>query len=388
MRTRQQLEEIEKKCLAPFACLSASSHGRQYAEEEHPLRTAFQRDRDRIVHSSAFRRLEYKTQVFVNHTGDYYRTRLTHTLEVAQIARTIAQSLGLNETLAEAVSLAHDLGHTPFGHAGQETMGRLMHDHEGFEHNRQSFRIVTQLEKPYADFPGLNLTYEVLEGISKHADEYHMPDGTSFVKEGFPTLEAQLVNVADEIAYNNHDVDDGLKSGLLSVDDLEEVEIWQMHFKDVKKLNSNLSEKQRRRLTVKLMINFLVTDLIQNTDVRIRELNIKSIDDVRARGKDVVEFSQPIKTLTAELKRFLFKKLYRHESVQHMSNKAQTVIAKLFHAYTQNPNSLPQEFKANYDKNEKIERIVCDYIAGMTDRFSLKDFEQLTDSGKNSKSLL
>jgi len=379
MRTREELENIESQVLAPFAAFSNKSQGRQIQEDEHDFRTIFQRDRDRIVHSSAFRRLEYKTQVFVNHEGDYYRTRLTHSLEVAQIARTIARTLGLNETLAEAISLAHDLGHTPFGHSGQDIMAELMKNYGGFEHNKQSFRIVTLLEKPYAQFSGLNLSYEVLEGITKHSSEYDMPDGSAFLRDGFPSLEAQLANIADEIAYNNHDVDDGLKSELITLDDLKNVEIWQSFYKEVKDEYSNLTDKHIRRLTIKHMINLLVTDLIQYTDKRVEELKIKSLNDVRERGKDVVGFSPEVRKLNTELKRFLFDKLYRHFRVERMAEKAKNVVSKLFEAYTQNPDIIPPEFRQGFSEKESLERIVCDYIAGMTDRFALQEFSKLFD---------
>ncbi len=261
MKNRQDLEQSEKLTLKPYAVLSAHSEGRLHPEPEHEFRTAFQRDRDRIIHTSAFRRLEYKTQVFVNHEGDYYRTRLTHSLEVAQIGRTIALALGVNEQLTEAICLAHDLGHTPFGHAGQDAMAELMKPYGGFEHNKQSFRIVTQLERPYPDFEGLNLTYEVLEGITKHSSEYDMPDGSLFVRAGYPCIEAQIANLADEIAYNNHDIDDGIKSGLLSFDDLEHVTLYREAKESIQNFTS-LSDKQKRRLIVKNIINSLVMNLI------------------------------------------------------------------------------------------------------------------------------
>jgi len=379
MRNRNHLEELESQTLAPYAAFSAQSKGRMYPEKEHDYRTAFQRDRDRIVHTSAFRRLEYKTQVFVNHEGDYYRTRLTHSLEVAQIGRTIARALGVNENLAEAICLAHDLGHTPFGHSGQDIMAKLMKDHGGFEHNKQSFRIVTVLEKPYPQFPGLNLTYEVLEGITKHASEYDMPDGNLFVKEGYPCIEAQIGNFADEIAYNNHDIDDGLQSGLLKLEELKNIEIWQTNYEKVKNQHNNLSDKQIRRIMVKSIINQLVTDLITYTTSQIQNLNIKTIDDVRKHGKDLVGFSPEIKKMNTQLKRFLFDKLYRHYRVERMAEKAQRVISQLFKAYTDNPKILPSQFLDEYDQSESFERIVCDYIAGMTDRYALDEYAKLFD---------
>lgn len=379
MRTRSQLEELENKILEPYAVKSSESQGRQFKEKEHDYRTPFQRDRDRIIHTSAFRRLEYKTQVFVNHEGDYYRTRLTHTLEVSQIAKTIARALGLNEDLSEAICLAHDLGHTPFGHSGQDIMSELMKDHGGFEHNKQSFRIVTFLERRYTQFVGLNLTYEVLEGITKHASEYDLPDGTIFLKEGYPSIEAQICNFADEIAYNNHDIDDGLKSGLLLGKDLEKIAIWNVNFAKVMKDNPDADHKQQRRITVKSIINHLVTDLIDYTNSQIAALKLTSHEDVKLRGKDVVGFSPEVRKLNAELKKFLFKKLYRHYRVERMAEKAKKVISDLFTAYTKNPNTLPSDFKESYDQATVIERIVCDYIAGMTDRFALAEYSKLFD---------
>lgn len=379
MKNRQDLEKIETLTLEPYAAQSSLSQGRMHKEKEHEYRTAYQRDRDRIVHTSAFRRLEYKTQVFVNHEGDYYRTRLTHSLEVAQIGRTIARALGVNEILTETICLAHDLGHTPFGHSGQDIMAELMQEHGGFEHNKQSFRIVTQLENPYPNFCGLNLTYEVLEGITKHASEYDLPDGTHFLKSGYPSIEAQIGNFADEIAYNNHDIDDGLKSGLLQLEDLNAIEIWRANFDKIEKEHPALDEKHKRRQTVKTIINLLVTDLIEHTSKRITELKVKTLQDVREKGKDLVGFSPEVKRLNSELKKFLFAKLYRHYRVERMAEKAQRVISQLFGAYLKNPNIIPPDFKNQYGEDETIARIVCDYIAGMTDRYALDEYAKLFD---------
>ncbi len=378
MKTRKDLERREQEFLAPFAVHSGGSLGRLHSELEHDYRTAFQRDRDRVVHSRAFRRLEYKTQVFVNHEGDYYRTRLTHTLEVAQIARTMARALDLNEDLAEGISLAHDLGHTPFGHSGQDVMARLMANYGGFEHNKQSFRIVTFLEDPYAMFKGLNLSYEVLEGIAKHSTQYDMPDGTLFIREGYPSLEAQLCNFADEIAYNNHDIDDGLKSGLLELGDLRDVPLWEENFQRVINESPNLDRRHQIRMTVKSVIDFLVTDLVINTAHKIAELQLTSADDVRMRGKGVVDFSTKVKVLNSQLKKCLFAKLYRHYRVERMAEKAERILEALFNAYTKNPRIVPPNFMSGY-QDEPIERIVCDYIAGMTDRFALQEHKKLFD---------
>ncbi|MBU0506613.1 MAG: deoxyguanosinetriphosphate triphosphohydrolase [bacterium] len=376
MRTRQQLEQIEKQILQPYAATSATTKGREHPEDEHLYRTAFQRDRDRIIHSSAFRRLEYKTQVFINHEGDYYRTRLTHTLEVSQIARVCARALGVNEDVADSIALAHDLGHTPFGHSGQDQMNEIMKDHGGFEHNKQSFRIVTQLENPYPDFIGLNLTYEVLDGISKHITEYDMPDNSLFVKEGYPSIEAQITNFADEIAYNSHDVDDGLKSGLITAKGLKDVKLWQTYFKKFTDEHVKLTPTQQRRYTVKAIINHLVSDLIKTTSDNIEKLGIKTIEDVHKNGCGLVSLSQETKKANKELKAFLYQNLYTHEKVLKMQDEAKVIVAKLFQTFMEKPFLIPDEFKKFYT-NENPERIVCDYIAGMTDRYALGEYEGL-----------
>lgn len=379
MRKREDLEKIEAMVLAPFAAKSGESQGRSHPEEEHPYRTAFQRDRDRIVHTSAFRRLEYKTQVFVNHEGDYYRTRLTHTLEVAQIAKTIARTLGLNEDLTEAICLAHDLGHTPFGHSGQDVMAKLMADHGGFEHNKQSFRIITNLEAPYPAFRGLNLSREVLEGIMKHTNQYELADGVPFVKNGFPSLEAQIANVADEIAYNNHDIDDGLKSGLLDLSDMRSVALWEERYQKICKAHPDATFASQVRLTVKNLINDLATDLIKHTQAEIEKRALHSFEDVKNNGMNLVGFSPEVRGAVGDLKKFLFKKLYRHWRVERMSNKASRILTELFEAYINNPNILPTDYVENYTKSEPIERVICDYIAGMTDRFALDEYSKLFD---------
>lgn len=396
MITREEYEKIEQANLAGYAVKSGQSEGRIFTEKEHSYRTCFQRDRDRVIHSRAFRRLEYKTQVFVNHEGDYYRTRLTHTLEVAQIARTIARHLRLNEDLAEAVSLTHDLGHTPFGHSGQDIMNELMKGYGGFEHNKQSFRIVTLLEDRYPDFAGLNLTYEVLEGITKHSTEYDMPEGGIFQRKGYPSLEAQVCNVADEVAYNNHDIDDGLKSGMITLAELSEVELWQKNFELTQKKHPTAPLHIQISQTVRFIINQQVTDLVLNTLKNIEDKKIKTVDDVRERGKGIVDFSDALKKTNTELKRFLMKNLYRHYRVIRMADKAGRILTQLFDAYKGNPKIVPPDFLLRYSHlNEKklvgqnkaedlpygetIERIVCDYIAGMTDRFALDEYKKLFD---------
>lgn len=379
MITRQNTEDRERRDLASYAVLAAESRGRQFPEEEHSYRSSFQRDRDRIVHSRAFRRLEYKTQVFVNHEGDHYRTRLTHTLEVSQIARTMARALALNEDLAEAICLAHDLGHTPFGHSGQDVMAALMQEYGGFEHNRQSFRVVTFLENILPHCAGLNLSYEVLEGIAKHATDYDMPDKSLFVREGYPSIEAQICNFADEIAYNNHDIDDGIRSGLLHLADLEKIEIWRLHRDVVITEYPDLSPDKRVRTIIKKLLNFLATDLIETTARNITDRGIKLAADVRTNGKGLVAFSERVKKLSGELKTFLYQNLYRHWRVERMAAKAERVISELFKAYQKNPRILPPEFMTHYEKGEPIQRIICDYIAGMTDRFALEEYSKLFD---------
>lgn len=396
---REEFEVRERQNLAPFAVSSGDSLGRMYAEEEHPFRSRFQRDRDRVIHSRAFRRLEYKTQVFVNHEGDYYRTRLTHTLEVAQIARTIARVLRLNEDLAETVSLTHDLGHTPFGHSGQHVMNRLMKDFGGFEHNRQSFRVVTLLEDRYPFFSGLNLTYEVLEGIVKHETEYDLPQGGIFERKGYPSLEAQICNFADEIAYNNHDIDDGIKSGMLELAALEKVEIWASHFGPIREKYSSHPLRVQVSQGVKSIINFLVSDLVEQTMQNIERLGIDNLDSVYKKGKGCVDFSPKTKNLSRELKKFLMENLYRHYRVIRMADKADRIMTELFRAYVRNPKIIPPTFLRRYEKRaghleprfakpkgvekgdekEAIERMVCDYIAGMTDRFALDEYKKLFD---------
>ena len=379
MLKREELERIEREKLAPYAMKSAESRGRKHSEEEHPMRTAFQRDRDRIIHSSAFRRLEYKTQVFVNHEGDYYRTRLTHTLEVVQITRTMARVLRLNEDLAEAVALAHDLGHTPFGHSGERVLNSLMNDHGGFEHNRQSLRVVDQLEDKYPHFKGLNLTWEVREGIIKHSSEHDDPELLEeFEPERHPTLEAQIVNLADEIAYNNHDIDDGLTSSMITVDQLREVAIWQENYERVQREIPGHPFKVKRHQTVRYIINMLVSDLIENILANVKRLGIGSVDDVRDCDEPIVTFSPEVLEKNRELKIFLRENLYNHYRVIRMAEKANRFMTELFKAYTANPEQLPPHVYSQIDGTNK-ERIIADYIAGMTDRYALNEYKKLFD---------
>ncbi|MDY6969547.1 MAG: deoxyguanosinetriphosphate triphosphohydrolase [Spirochaetota bacterium] len=371
--------DIEDKFLAPFAARSTTSRGRVYIEEQHPYRTAFQRDRDRIIHSRAFRRLEYKTQVFVNHEGDHYRTRLTHTLEVAQIARTIARVLRLNEDLSEAIALAHDLGHTPFGHAGEKELNELLKDEHGFKHNRQSLRVIENLEQRYSGFSGLNLTWETREGIVKHSSYHDHPEISSFSPDEFASLEAQIIDLADEIAYNNHDLDDGISSGLLQLDDVKKLSIWELAIESLggaKKLSPN--KKLLINQIIKTIINLLVTDLIQTTLEKIEEFSIKDYFDVRKAPTKVVSFSNEIERMNYELMEFLNKNLYQHYRVVRMSIKAQKVIRELFTLYLDFPNALPHDYYIRIE-NDGLKQTISDYIAGMTDRYALEEHQRLTD---------
>ncbi len=378
MPDRGFFEDIETSVLAPYAARSVESRGRRHAEAEHVFRTAFQRDRDRIVHSTAFRRLEYKTQVFVNHEGDHYRTRLTHSLEAAQIARTMSRFLRLNEDLTEAVTLAHDLGHTPFGHAGEDVMNSVMKEHGGFEHNMQSLRIVDHLERRYPAFPGLNLTFEVREGIFKHSPSADEGSPDEFAGAPHPVLEAQLVDLADEIAYTNHDLEDGLTSGLLTLEALEEVELWNERFGEACRAHPGESRKVRIRVAIRRIINHLTTDLVHETERRLAATGVDSADGVRRCPDRLVGFTSEVERQKASLKRFLFVNLYRHYRVVRMAEKAKRVVGELFHGYTSNPKQLPPHVAARIEA-EGVPRVVCDYIAGMTDRFALDEHRKLFD---------
>ena len=375
---REELEQQEVKFLAPFATNSRESKGRQYPEENHPYRTNFQRDRDRIIHSTAFRRLEYKTQVFVNHEGDHYRTRLTHTIEVAQISRSIARALRLNEDLAEAIALVHDVGHTPFGHAGEDALNEIMRDYGGFEHNRQTLRVVDILEEKYPEFPGLNLTYEVREGIIKHETLYDHPIPTEFSPQEKATLECQLVNAADEVAYHCHDIDDGLASDILREEDLNQITIWLDLTRSLEKRYPRLTPTQRRHQMVRMLINFEVSDLIVETTGRIELSQIKTLGDVRKAHENIVSFSDKTKKLNGELKQILFDKMYRHYRMIRMADKAKRIINQLFEVYLENSDQLPPSFHRRPKDDNKMQ-LICDYIAGMTDRFALQEYKKLFD---------
>jgi len=378
---RSELEKLEQTILAPCAVKSGEGRGRQHKEKEHPSRTRFQRDRDRVIHSSAFRRLEYKTQVFVYHEGDYYRTRLTHSLEVAQIARSISKALRLNEDLTEAVSLAHDLGHPPFGHTGQKVLNLLMKNHGGFEHNRQSLRIVKLLEKKYPEFVGLNLTWEVLEGICKHARD---PDNPITRPDNFrfPTLEAQVADCADGIAYNAHDLDDGITSGLLDIGDLAKVALWRENEKLLKQKYANLDRKMKKYLIVRNVINTLVTDFCKTTAKNIKARRVESAADVRSCSVRLGGFSAELGDKQNELRRFLFKNLYTHHHVRRMEFKAEMYLTRLFEAYGQKPDLLPVPVLQNR-RDEAEERLICDYISGMTDRYAISEFRKLFSPDEN-----
>ena len=369
---------VEEKFLAPYAMKPSLSRGRDFGETEHPFRSPYQRDRDRIIHSTAFRRLEYKTQVFITHEGDYYRTRLTHTIEVAQIARTIARALRLNEDLTEAISLAHDLGHTAFGHSGETALKGLMKDYGGYEHNRQSLRVVEKLEKRYPDFNGLNLTYEVREGIIKHTSEYDTPpEAKKFSPEESSTLEAQIVNLADEIAYTSHDVDDGLKAGLITTKELSRVELWkELYAKAEKEIGHDLELTWYK--TVRNLIDLLATDLINETRRRIDGLKIHDLADVR-KNPTLVKFSEKTAARHQELKNFLLENMYCHYRVVRMSEKAKRNIEALFNVYLKQPKQMPPGIYAKIEQGETIAQTVCDYIAGMTDNFAQQEHKKLFD---------
>lgn len=375
--------------LAPYASTEANSRGRRFSEPAPNMRTEYQRDRDRIIHSSAFRRLEYKTQVFVNHEGDLFRTRLTHSLEVAQIARTIARNLQLNEELCEAISLAHDLGHTPFGHAGQDALNEVMRDYGGFEHNAQSLRVVDELENKYAAFQGLNLSFETREGILKHCSLRRARElgdvGERFINKQHPSLEAQLANLADEIAYNNHDIDDGLRAGLLDVEALREVELFEQHLQQVREQYGELTPKQTRHETIRRMISTLVTDLTSTTVARLSAAQPASADAVRSHGAPLVGYSEQMAQQNLALKQYLRENLYKHHIVYRMTVKAQKVVQELFAAFFDKPRLMPPERFADAQRLEAElgptgkARIVADYIAGMTDRYALDEYERLFD---------
>ncbi|MGC9347276.1 MAG: deoxyguanosinetriphosphate triphosphohydrolase [Anaerolineae bacterium] len=375
--TREKLEHLETETLAPYGFRSGDSQGRTHPEDEPRFRTRFQRDRDRILHTNAFRRLEYKTRVFVYSMGDYYRTRLTHTLEVAQIGRSLAVALGANEALVEAICLAHDLGHPTFGHAGEYMLNQLMEDHGGFDHNKQSLRIVEKLEQRYPEFDGLNLSWEVLEGIVKHETDYDVADASRFSPEVQGTLEAQLANPADELAYTAHDLDDGLYAGFIQPEDLTGTELWEEVKESVGWDGTKFNDMWRHRM-VRRLIGMLVNDLLEETSRRIEATHPQSPDDIRALPTSVVTVSPSTLEGLNELKRFLLDNLYRHPRVMRMQIKAERIIEALFEAYVAEPRQLPYEEQAKLDYRS-LHRVVCDYIASMTDRYALQEYAKLFD---------
>ena len=377
--TRELLEEQEAATLAPYGFKSRDSRGRKYPDTEHPYRTAFQRDRDRIIHTTAFRRLEYKTQVFVNTEGDYYRTRLTHTLEVAQIGRTFARVLGANEDLTEAICLVHDLGHTPFGHSGERKMNELMQPYGGFNHQVQSLRIVTELEKRFPDFAGLNLTYEVREGIAKHETEYDVVNPVEYNPAEAATLEAQFASVADETAYSTADLDDGLRAGILDKYDLKEIPFWNEWCAITGECEDRFDDLMRHRF-IRWLVGQQVTDFVKTTDANLQALTIDSVERLRAQGKPVTEFSPEMDRKNRILKDYLMENFYLHYRVSRMAAKAERVLEELFNAYMNNPRVLPKNVRLRMSDEEQA-RVIADYIAGMTDRFALDEHQRLFDPG-------
>jgi dGTPase len=377
VRTREAIEAEEAERLSPCAVRAADSAGRVVPEEEHPYRTAFQRDRDRVLHARAFRRLEYKTQVFVHHEGDHYRNRLTHTLEGAQIARTIARALRLNEDLAEAIVLAHDLGHTPFGHAGERVLNELLAGDGGFDHNRQSLRIVDLLEERYPGYRGLNLTHETREGILKHGAGFEHPVALPKATP-HPSLEARVADFSDEIAYTNHDLDDGLRSGLLSWEQLEEVALWREVRRGLDAQVQKASESVRRSQLIVGLINRLVTDLVEDTARRLDAAGAATLADVRASEAPLVGYSPPLARGLLELKRFLNVRLYQHREVLRMTRKAERILGDLYRSYREDPAQLPPHVVARFASDGEA-RAVADYVAGMTDRFAQQEHRKLTD---------
>jgi len=378
------INEKEDMLLAPYAAKSRNSKGRLHRnEKEHEYRSPYQRDRDRIIHSVAFRRLEYKTQVFVNHEGDDYRTRLTHSIEVAQIARTLAKALSLCEELTEAVALAHDLGHTPFGHAGEDILNDLMQGHGGFEHNIHTLKIVDLLEERYPDFPGLNLTWETREGIVKHTTQFDKAKIPPELEPNLmPTLEAQIVDIADEIAYDNHDLDDGLASGLIREEMLDSIPLWQKTKNEIERAHPGIGNPVKRYQIIRKLISLLVDDAYHETLKRLNTNNIKTLEDVRNFKTSLIDFSESLKDERAPLRKFLQKELYQHFRVNRMSDKAKRFIEDLFRIYIKNTSILPEEYQNKITDEETKYVVICDYIAGMTDRFALNEHEKLFDPYK------
>lgn len=385
---REEIESRERGALASYAMTSGDSRGRVHSEAEHPYRTAYQRDRDRIIHTTAFRRLEYKTQVFVYHEGDHYRNRLTHTVEVAQLGRTMARSLGANEDLTEAICLAHDLGHPAFGHTGEATLNELMQAHDdsatgpgrGFDHQRQTMRIVTLLEERYTEFPGLNLTYEVREGLVKHDTDYDITDAKGYEPELAGTFECQIANLADEIAYNTSDLEDGLRSGLLDPLEVRELAVWESVMTTLhERVDCRLDDLLRTR-AIRRLIGMEITDALVTTTGRIADLGLKTPDDVRRVGYKIAGFSPEMQAMNRQLKDFLMQKFYHHPRVMRMAGKAHRLLTEIFRAYVAEPQQLPFEIQARIRRGpDTPERVICDYLAGMTDRYAISEYKKLFD---------
>jgi len=380
------MEKQEHKILAPYAMKNSDSLGRSFTEKEHPYRTAFQRDRDRIIHSTAFRRMEYKTQVFVNHEGDHYRTRLTHTIEVTQIARSIGRALRLNEDLIETIALAHDLGHTPFGHAGEEALNELMKNDGGFEHNAQGLRVIELLERRYPQFPGLNLSYEVRESLAKHATAYdHSEANPDYHPEWQALLEAQVVAMADAIAYNNHDLDDGIRAGLIKDWTLKECVLWRKASeKHEAQMTPDEKEKYLRPQSIITLINLQVTDLVKNTVKLLKRHKIRNLNDVKKHKERLVRFSDQMAQENKALEKFLYENVYRHFRVEKMSQKSKRFLQELFAAYLNDPKQLSPRYqqwakdsRCDQIAGRRLKRSICDYISGMTDRYAQEEYKKL-----------
>jgi dGTPase len=382
LRNRAGIERIEKTILAPYALKSADSRGRKYQEKESATRTAFQEDRDRIIHTTAFRRLEYKTQVFVFYEGDHFRNRLTHTLEVTQLGRSIARALGGNEDLTETICLAHDLGHPPFGHAGENALNELMRDFGGFNHNTQSYRIVTALEDSFSDFPGLNLTYETREGIIKHETEYDRSEVTDFDPNTRASLEGQIANIADEIAYNAHDLEDGLRATLFKPGDLEILKIWLALKEQIGWYGESFDDVTRHEV-IRELIGLMVTDVVETTAANLKDRQIDSPARLQKEPTDVVEYSPKMNEMIRALKDFLYNSMYQHYRLMRMQTKAERVVVEIFQAYLKEPKMLPTKLQEKLEYTS-LEQIITDYIAGMTDRYALEEWEKLFDPYRRS----